>query len=302
MMANINVDINSLLLRNPIILAAGILGSTGASLRRIASSGAGAVVTKSIGVEPNPGYPGPVVVRMEYGFLNAMGLPNPSYNEFIEELRIAKDMEDDVPLIASIFGTSEGEFVEIATALCKETDALELNVSCPHVKHVSSIGSSPASVEDVTRAVKEVANVPVWVKLSPNVTDIVEVGSAAQDGGADAIVAINTVKGMAIDIHSGHPILGNKFGGLSGRAIKPIAIKCVYDLYAELNIPIVGVGGVSSWEDAIEFIMAGATAVQMGSAVYKNIEIFKEISSGISAYLDKKETTLNGIMGIAHDL
>ncbi|MDY6965555.1 MAG: dihydroorotate dehydrogenase, partial [Halobacteriota archaeon] len=266
---------------------------------RVASCGAGAVVTKSIGVSPNHGYPGPVSVQTECGFLNAMGLPNPSYKEFASELQEAKG---DVPVIVSIFGRDADEFVEVARGL-GGADAFELNVSCPHAKgYGSEIGSDPGLVEKITESMKESADVPVWVKLTPNVTDIVKIGVAAQSGGADAVVAINTVRGMAIDIDSGHPILSNRFGGLSGPGIKPIALKCVYDLYAALDIPIIGVGGISSPEDALEFMMAGANAVQIGSAVYNKIEIFKEVADGMMGYLEGKGYSLQDIIGLAHEV
>ncbi len=164
------------------------------------------------------------------------------------------------------------------------------------------IGTDPALVEDITAAVKTATDAPVWVKLTPNVTDIKSIGLAAQRGGADAVVAINTVRGMAIDIESGYPVLGNRFGGLSGRAIKPVAIKCVYDLYDALDIPVIGVGGISDWKDAVEFIMAGALAVEIGSAVGNNINIFKDVSIGIEAFLAEKEWTFNEIYGMAHKI
>jgi dihydroorotate dehydrogenase (NAD+) catalytic subunit len=248
-------------LANPTILAAGILGTTGASLKRVASMGAGAVVTKSIGVGPMCGHPNPSLVKLECGYINAMGLPNPSYQEFLQELETAK--EAGVPVIASIFGANEAEFLEAAKGL-PGAAAYELNVSCPHAKgYGMQVGTDPALVKAITRAVKGLVKEPVWVKLTPNVTDITAIGRAAQDGGADAVVAINTVKAMAIDIDSGYPILGNISGGLSGPAIKPIAIKCVYDLYEALEIPVIGAGGVSNWADAVEFMMAGAAAVEV---------------------------------------
>jgi dihydroorotate dehydrogenase (NAD+) catalytic subunit len=204
-----------------------------------------------------------------------------------------------VPVIASIFGASADEFSEIAGTL--RADAFELNVSCPHAcGYGAQVGSDPALVEDITRAVKNATTAPVWVKLTPNVTDIKSIGLAAQRGGADAVVAINTVRAMAIDIESGYPILGNKFGGLSGRAIKPVAIKCVYDLYEALQIPVIGVGGISDWRDAVEFMMAGARAVQIGSAVGNNINIFNDISSCMGSFMEEKEWTLDDLYGMAH--
>ncbi|WP_292469029.1 dihydroorotate dehydrogenase [Methanolobus sp.] len=296
------INITGIEFENPTILAAGIMGTTGASLVRVAKEGAGAVVTKSIGPEPKEGHKNPSMIDLGYGFLNAMGLPNPSYPDFKHELAIAKN-ETNTPVIASIFGGNEEEFVEVALGLIdSKPDAFELNVSCPHaLGYGASVGSNPDAVENVTKAVTDAVNIPVWVKLTPNVTDIVTIGEAAQRGGADAVVAINTVKGMAIDINSGYPILGNRFGGLSGRAVKPVALKCVYDLYTALDIPIIGVGGVYTWEDAIEMMMAGATAVQIGSAVYEGLEVFSSIAKGIEEFVSEREyRDISDIIGIAH--
>jgi dihydroorotate dehydrogenase (NAD+) catalytic subunit len=295
---DLSVDITGLELENPTILAAGILGTTGASLKRMSRSGAGAVVTKSIGSEPKEGHSNPTMVKLECGFLNAMGLPNPSYKDFKNELAVAK--EAGIPVIASVFGAHPDEFAEIICTM-DGADAYELNVSCPHSKdYGSAVGTDPVLVEEITKAAKKAAQAPVWVKLTPNVTDIVEIGEAAQKGGAHAVVAINTVRGMCIDIYSGYPILGNLHGGLSGPAIHPISVKCVYDLYTALDIPVIGVGGIGSWQDVVETMMAGASAVQIGSAIYDNIEIFKEVCSGLSYYLATHGCTLNEIVGLAH--
>jgi dihydroorotate dehydrogenase (NAD+) catalytic subunit len=284
-------------LKNPLMLAAGIMGTTGGSLKRIAQAGAGALVTKSIGLEPKSGHNNPSVVEVDCGYLNAMGLPNPSYKNFQHEIDIAK--EGGVPVIASIFGGCALDFSQISGSI--HADAFELNVSCPHAHgYGAEIGTDPTLVEDITRAVKNTLDVPVWVKLTPNVTNIKSIALAAQRGGADAVVAINTVRAMAIDIESGYPILGNKFGGLSGRAIKPVAVKCIYDLYEALDIPVIGVGGISDWKDAVEFIMAGAQAVEIGSAVGNNINVFNEISSGMETFLTQKGWTLEDIYGMAH--
>ncbi len=294
----LSLTLTGLTLKNPLMLASGIMGTTGGSLKRVAQGGAGAVVTKSIGIEPKRGYNNPAMIEVDCGYLNAMGLPNPSYKMFQNEIQIAK--EGGVPVIASIFGGGPEEFSEIAGAL--EADAFELNLSCPHAEgYGTEIGTEAELVEEITKAVKSV-DVPVWVKLTPNVTDITSIGLAAQRGGADAVVAINTLRGMAIDIESGYPILDNKFGGLSGRAIKPVAIKCIYDLYKALDIPVIGVGGISDWRDAIEFIMAGAQAVEIGSAVGNNVRIFEDISSCMEAFLKEKELSLNEIYGMAHEV
>jgi dihydroorotate dehydrogenase (NAD+) catalytic subunit len=291
-------EAGGLKLANPTILAAGIMGTTGASLKRMAGMGAGAVVTKSIGVEPKYGHPNPTMVALENGYINAMGLPNPSYKEFSRELKVAK--EAPVPVIASIFGATADEFIEIARGL-PGADAYELNVSCPHaIGYGMQVGTDPALVKSITRAVKDVVSVPVWVKLTPNVTDIREIGLAAQEGGADAVVAINTLKAMAIDIDTGYPILGNVHGGLSGPAIRPVALRCVYDLYATLEIPVIAAGGVSTWADAVEMMMAGARAVEIGSAVYEDTGVFAAVAMGISDYLDRKDLPLKDIVGMAH--
>ena len=297
------INITGIELKNPTILAAGIMGTTGASLVRVAKEGAGAVITKSIGPEPKEGHKNPSMIDLGYGFLNAMGLPNPSYPDFKNELAIAKK-DADIPIIASIFGGTEEEFVNVAKGLIdSKPDAFELNVSCPHaLGYGASVGSNPDAVESITKAVCDAVDVPVWVKLTPNVTDIVTIGEAAQRGGADAVVAINTVKGMAIDINSGYPVLGNRFGGLSGHAVKPVALKCVYDLYTALDIPIIGVGGIYTWEDAIEMMMAGASAVQIGSAVHEGLNVFNSIARGIEEFVSKREySDITDIIGIAHE-
>jgi dihydroorotate dehydrogenase (NAD+) catalytic subunit len=295
----LSLKVTGIPLKNPLLLAAGIMGTTGGSMKRIARAGAGAVVTKSIGLEPKSGHSNPSMVEVDCGYLNAMGLPNPSYKNFQHEIDTAK--EGGVPVIASIFGGCALDFSDIASAI--HADAFELNVSCPHAHGFGAeIGTDPTLVEDITSAVKNTVDVPVWVKLTPNVTNIKSIGLAAQSGGADAVVAINTLRGMAIDIESGYPILGNKFGGLSGRAIKPVAVKCVYDLYESLDIPVIGVGGISDWKDAVEFIMAGAQAVEIGSAIGNNINIFNEISSGMETFLNQKGWTLEDIYGMAHQV
>ncbi len=292
--------IGTLKLENPTVLAAGVLGTTASSLRRVMQNGAGAVVTKSIGVYPREGHRGPVLVKIEGGYINAMGLPNPGL-KFIEELETLRTLEDLKPIIVSIFGSDEREFIKLATSVCRLADAIELNLSCPHTKGYGfEIGSQPIVVETITKRIKETVELPVWVKLTPNVNDITSIGKAAERGGADAVVAINTVTGMAIDVESGTPVLGNIFGGVSGRIIRPIAVRCIYELYRELDIPIVGVGGVNDYRSALELIMAGAEAIQLGSIVAKKISIFKEVSDGIATYLGERNFNLRDIVGIAH--
>ncbi len=298
-MTDISTEVTGLKVRSPAMLAAGVLGTTGTSLRRIAVSGAGAVVTKSLGVQPSEGHPGPNLVEVDCGFLNAMGLPNPSCAAFLDEMDAAR--EAGVPIIASVIGRNAEEFSG-AARLMGGADALELNVSCPHAErgYGASICSDPDLLADIVRSVKGSVKIPVWVKLPPYVDKITELGIISEKNGADAVVAINTVPAMAIDINTGMPILGNITGGLSGPAIKPISLKCTYDLYKALKIPVISVGGIAGWEDAVEFIMAGAAAVQVGSALHNNIDIFREIETGIKAYLEEKGMTLEAMRGIAH--
>jgi dihydroorotate dehydrogenase (NAD+) catalytic subunit len=295
----LSTTVTGIFLENPFILAAGVLGSTGASLRRVAECGAGAVVTKSLGVQPRAGHRNPTMIQLEGGFINALGLPNPSYRNFKREIEIAR--EGGVPVIASIFGGTVEEFEELAVGLEGCVDAFELNLSCPHASgYGAEVGSDPVMVEEVTRAVKKATYLPVWVKLTPNVTDITLLGLAAQKGGADAVVAINTLRAMVIDVETGYPILSNRFGGLSGASIKPVAVKAVYDLYGALDIPVIGVGGVSSWQDAVEMMMAGAVAVEIGSAVYSGLGVFEDVAGGVRAYLERKNLGLRALVGLAH--
>ena len=270
------VEIGGVSVRNHMILAAGILGTCASSLQRILRSGAGAVVTKSIGPEPRTGHPGPCLIPLEDGLINAMGLPNPS-SEFSRELG---DLIGE-PVIVSIFGGNPDQFYEVANWFADKAVAFELNVSCPHASgYGAQIGTNPEIVRACTETVQRLRK-PTWVKLTPNVTDITGIGQAAEDGGADALVAINTVKAMRISTSMGQPVLGNKFGGLSGRAIFPIALRCVYELYESCSIPIIGCGGVSSAEDVIEMMMAGAEGVEIGSAIMSDPAIFHTISEDL---------------------
>jgi len=296
----LEVRIGKLKLNNPTMLAAGIMGSAASSLKRVMTCGAGGVVTKSTGLTPHDGYPGPVLVETASGFLNALGLPNAGL-AFVEELEQLVFGAERAPLVVSIFGANAEEFVELARVFSRCADALELNLSCPHARGYGiEVGSEPTLVQAITRSVKKQVDLPVWVKLTPNVTDITEIGHAAEKGGADAVVAINTLKAMAIDVESGRPVLSNVSGGLSGSAIRPIAVKCVFDLYESLKIPIIGVGGVSNYEDALEFIMAGANAVQIGSAVAHDLSIFRRVANGIDRFLARKGITLEDAVGRAH--
>jgi dihydroorotate dehydrogenase (NAD+) catalytic subunit len=296
------IELAGLQLANPAMLAAGILGMTSLSLKRVAKAGAGAVVTKSIGLKPRTGYGNPTVVQTDCGILNAMGLPNPGIEYFAKEIDEAKTV--GCPVIVSVYSSSAKEFVQVTRkAADAGADALELNVSCPHVEKMGSeVGQDTKLLKTVVRAVKRETHIPIFVKLTPNVTDIVNCARAAREGGADAIVAINTVRAMAINVETAKPILGNEFGGLSGPAVKPIALRCVYEIYRHVNVPIIGCGGVSDWRDAVEFMLAGAQAIQIGTAVaFRGIDVFQSVAKGINAYLETKRfESVKEIVGLAH--
>jgi dihydroorotate dehydrogenase (NAD+) catalytic subunit len=297
------IDLAGLHLDNPTMLASGILGYTAETMQTIEKNGAGAIVSKSIGVLPRKGYVNPTVVQVNGGLVNALGLPNPGIEEFVSEIRHAKQVLT-VPFVVSMYGYSAEEYAEVAEkAASAGADAVELNVSCPHVKETGSeIGQNPQILTSVVRKVKGAVKVPVFVKLSPNVTDIVEIGKAAAKAGADALTATNTVRAIAIDVETKMPILSNTGGGLSGPAVKPIAVRCVYDLYEAVEVPIVGCGGVTNWQDAIEYILAGATAVQVGTAIAtEGPSVFGAISHGISSYLKRKGyKKVEDIVGLSH--
>jgi len=289
-------------IRNPTILASGILGVSADTLREVAHAGAGAVTTKSVGPKPRRGYPNPTVIQVECGLLNALGLPNPGIRNFAEEIRELNDLK--VPLIVSVYGFSPEEYAEVAAIAAESgADALELNLSCPHVKGAGAeIGQDPQTIIEVVTEVKNVVDKPVFAKLTPNVADIKELAEAAASAGADAITAINTVKAMAIDIETSRPILANKFGGLSGGAIKPVAVRCVYEIYEAVDVPVIGCGGVRTWRDAVEFILAGASAIQIGSAIaYEDLAVFRSVTEGIDAYLEERGCrSVKEIVGLAH--
>ena len=299
----LRVKLAGLSLANPTMLASGILGYSAETLKGIVEGGASAVVTKSVGLKPRNGYANPTVVQVACGLINAMGLPNSGIDEFTREIKESKAVLS-VPVIVSVYGFSADEYAVVAEkAVEAGADAVELNVSCPHVKETGvEIGQNPKVLAEVVRKVKKVVDKPVFVKLSPNVADIAEIAETAVEAGADVITAINTVKAMAIDIETAKPILGNKRGGLSGPAIKPVAVRCVYDIYERVKVPIIGCGGITSWRDAVEFMLAGASAVQIGTAIaLKGPNVFKSVAKGIDAYLKRKGfRSVNEIVGLAH--
>ncbi len=279
-------------------LASGVLGVTASIIRRVLSSGADAVVTKSVGPEPRIGHPGPVLTTSHDGLLNAVGLTNPGIEEFVDEMATLR--KEKLPVILSIFGNTIDEILHVASkAKGMKPAAIELNLSCPHAE-IGQIAHDPHLTHDYVRAVKDVVNCQVFAKLTPNASDIVEVGLAAEKAGADAIVAINTLRGMKIDIHQRRPVLGHKVGGLSGPPIFPVAVRCVYDLHQRLSIPIIGVGGVTTWQDAVEMHLAGASAIQLGTAVLRKMDIFSEIKQGVQKYLETEGfSSVKEIVGLA---
>ncbi len=300
----LSVNIADLQLENPTILASGILGYSAESLNRVAKGGAGAVVTKSIGIEPRVGYPNPTVVQAEAGLINAMGLPNPGIALYSQEIKYCKTILR-VPLIVSVFGYSADEYSTVAKkAVDAGADAVELNVSCPHVKLTGAeIGQNPKLLAEVVKKVKSTVGKPILVKLSPNVADIAMTARAAVEAGADALTAVNTLKAMAIDSETMRPILSNLKGGLSGPAVKPVALRCVYDIREALpDAPIIGCGGIADWRDAVEFLLAGASAVQVGTAIaFENTGVFEAISKGVEVYLRKKHYgSVSEIVNLAH--
>ncbi|MGA2682583.1 MAG: dihydroorotate dehydrogenase [Candidatus Bathyarchaeia archaeon] len=300
----LRVSIAGLELPNPTILASGVLGFSAESLSRVAKGGAGAVVSKSIGVKARGGYPNPTVVQAESGLINAMGLPNPGIDEYAGEIEYAKTILR-IPLIVSVFGYTADEYEAVAEKAVKAgADAVELNVSCPHVQFTGSeIGQNPKLLSQVVEKVKAAISKPVIVKLTPNVADIAVTAKAAVEAGADALTAINTLKAMAIDTETTRPILSNIKGGLSGAAIKPVALRCVFDIREELpDVPIIGCGGVSDWRDAVEFLLAGASAVQVGTAVaWEDTDVFQKITKGLEVYLRKKHVgSVKEIVSLAH--
>jgi dihydroorotate dehydrogenase (NAD+) catalytic subunit len=272
-------------------------------MQLVAKGGAGAVVTKSVGVAPRPGYPNPTVVQAKSGLINAVGLPNPGINQYVEEIAFCKTLLK-VPLIVSVFGYTAEEYALVSKkAVEAGADAVELNVSCPHVKYTGSeIGQNPKLLTDVICKVKADVQKTVIVKLSPNVTDITELAKAAEKAGADALTVINTVRAVAIDVETQTPILSNVRGGMSGPAVKPIALRCVYDVFEAVKVPVFGCGGVTDWRDAVEFFLAGASAVQVGTAVAtEDPSVFQAINRGVSSYLKRKGyRSVKEIVGLCH--
>jgi dihydroorotate dehydrogenase (NAD+) catalytic subunit len=289
-------------LKNPTVLASGILGNSKDILERVHENGCGLVTLKSIGPEPRDGHKNPTVIDLGCGLINAVGLPSPGYLNMENEW--AELEHRDFPIIASVYGGSVDEYRRVAEYVSsKKPDFIEINISCPNSEqHGMIFGINRDSSRAVVSAVKKAISVPLIVKLTPQAPDIADIAKACEDAGADAICAINTVgPGMAIDIESKRPVLAFKKGGLSGPMIKPIAIRCVFDIFKAVSIPIIGLGGITTGEDAVEMVMAGATLVGIGTAVrYRGIEVFQKIADEMDAWLSEHNLSLADIKGAAH--
>ena len=293
-------------LENPTVLASGILGVTGSSLAFVARNGAGAVTAKSVSLQPRKGHPNPTVLPFESGLINAVGLSNPGAEEFLGEMEYAKK-NAGVPVIASLVEFRANDYAKLAKKVASaKPDLIEVNISCPNVddEFGRPFSHSAELAAVVTKVVKKAVSIPVFVKLSPNVPNIAEIASAVENAGADGITAINTLgPGMLIDVYSRKPTLTNKRGGLSGPAIRPIAVRCVYEIAKATNLPIIGTGGVMSGKDAIEMIMAGASAVGVGTGVYyRGPAIFREMCREMEEFMDSEGyKSIEEMKGVAHE-
>ncbi len=297
----LSVQLDKIHLRNPTMLASGILGISQSIFERLYDENIGAVVTKSISVNPMKGYPNPTIIPLGGGsYLNAVGLSNPGVAAFSKELSENRN----IPIMISLVGSSEKEF----SKMVKVFDSLkiigyEINLSCPHVSKMGmELGDDPEAVNKIVRAVRINTNKPISVKVGVGSIDVVELARVAIEAGANIITAINTLRAMSIDIETMMPVLSNLIGGLSGNAIKPIGIRCVYEISKKLQVPVIGCGGVSSWQDVIEYMIAGASAVQIGSILGSSgLKIFTHITKDLKKYVEKKGLrNISELIGIAH--
>jgi dihydroorotate dehydrogenase (NAD+) catalytic subunit len=294
-------------MQNPTRLASGILGVNAAQLIRVALEGAGAVTMKSIGPRERFGHKNPTVIEWEHGLLNAVGLPTPGYKNYDEEFEELKELKKtNTPLIASIYGTKWEEFAEVAQYVAeKKPEFIELDISCPNTEwHDMQFAQDPNISGKIVSSVKDVVGkIPVIAKLTPAATSPTEIGVACEEAGADALCACNTMPGMLIDVDAQRPILAFKKGGISGPALKPINLKIAYDLYEKVEIPIIGEGGITSGRDALEYIMAGATACGIGSAVWLHgPSVFKKVCKEITQWMKENGfTKIEQLKGIAHE-
>ena len=290
-------------LRNPIVTCSGTYGFGEEYAPYCPVDSLGGITLKGITPLPRLGNPVPRLAETPAGLLNSVGLENPGLEEFLKTY-LPKVRQLPTAVIANISGFSLEDYVQLARALQKSSGlaALEVNISCPNVKHGGMhFGTDPGSAEEVISAVKAATDLPVIAKLSPNVTDIVAMARAAQRGGADALSLINTLLGMQIDIHRQRPVLANTFGGLSGPAVKPVALRMVWQVYAAVDLPIIGMGGILTWQDAVEFMLAGATAVSVGTGNFVNPQAPLEILRGIRDYCRQRGVrSAAELVGLAH--
>ena len=289
------VDIGGIVLKNPVMTASGTFGYAREFDDLMNLNCLGGIIVKGLSLKPSKGNPPPRIVETPAGMLNAIGLENVGVDAFIQE-KLPFLRTRSVPVFANIYGTTIEEYAELALRLddVEGVDGLEINISCPNVKEGGiAFGSDSRSASRVVRAVKEKTGLPVMVKLSPNVTDVVEIAKSVEAAGADAVSLINTITGMAIDAQTRRPILANITGGLSGPAIKPVALRMVWQVAGAVNIPVVGVGGIMHAEDAVEFLIAGARAVQVGTANFINPRAAQDIVEGIETYM--RENHIDGI-------
>ena len=303
---DISVKLGKVKLENPTVLASGIMGVTGASMLFAAKNGAGALTSKSIGLHIREGHKCPIIAPVEGGFINAVGLCCQGIDECIDEIKYAVS-NSNVPIIASIFASDVKEFGQVTKIISEaKPNLIEVNVSCPNVQNEfgKPFGMDPKITRKVTEIVKNNTKIPVFIKLSPNTPDLKQIAKAVEEAGADGITAINTVgPGMVININTGKPVLQNKAGGLSGPMIKPVAVRCVYDICSVTKIPIIGTGGVTYGKDAVEMMMAGASACGIGTAVnIRGIDVFRKVSDEIKEFMNENGyTKLKQIIGVAHD-
>ncbi len=308
MTTDLSVSFLNLTFANPLVLASGILGTEAALMERVARCGAGGITAKSCGPQPRAGHPNPTVLDWGPGLINAVGLANPGVEAEVAILRDAGERLRPlgVPLIASVFADTAEGFGDVARQIsAAQPDLIEVNISCPNVavEFGWPFALDARSAAKVTRAVREATSIPITVKLSPNTPHLVAIAQAVVDAGANALTAINTVgPGMVIDLESGVPLLANRVGGLSGPAIRPIAVRCVYDLARVVDVPIIGTGGVTCGRDAIEMVMAGASLVGVGSAVYeRGPDVFRAILGEMEAWMaGHRVSSLYEIRGRAH--
>lgn len=302
---NFQVTLCNIEFPNPLTLASGYLGVTGASMLNCVNHGAGSVTSKTVFMEPRTGHPNPTVLTYNGGIINAVGLSGEGIEKASEEIKIYKKRCEN-PLIGSIGGKSVQEYAEVARLMDEAgADIIEVNISCPNVDDEMGrpFACDPKATMQVIKAIKKVTKKPVSAKLSPNVQNIGMIAKAAEEGGADAISAINTVgPGMLIDIRMRKPILHNKVGGVSGPGIKPIATKCIYEIYENVKIPIIGMGGVVTGEDVIELMMAGATLVALGGAItYRDLQAFELCLDEMRDFCKQEGIeNIEDIIGTAH--